>query len=94
MFRTRFAAVILSGGLMLVSGCMQLPQGGLFGRRSCTSTPCCDNGCGCGCGPTVMNQAPMIISQDGFPSPTLPPPRIMTAPNITTAPSPTSPYTP
>lgn len=42
MFRTRLAAVVLSGGLMFVSGCLQLPQGpGLFARRCCPTDPCC-----------------------------------------------------
>lgn len=90
MFRTRLAAVALSGVLMmLASGCMQFGSGqGLFARRD----PCCDP---CGCGSAVMaSPAPTVISQDWptyqpAPGQTLPPPRITTNPN-----SPVVPYVP
>jgi hypothetical protein len=96
MFRTRFAAVVLSGGLMLVSGCMQLDPcgGGLFARRPFLSSPCCSTSdCGCGSS-TMISRGPTVITQDvplysPMPGQTLPPPRITTTPN-----SPVVPYTP
>ena len=91
MFRTRLAAVVLSGGLALVSGCMQLPQGpGLFSRLR--GDPCCNPPqCGCSSG-TMLSQGPYVMPQDQIPvmpSQTMPPPTFKVDPN-----SPNRPFTP
>jgi hypothetical protein len=103
MFRIRLTAVVLSGGLMLFTGCMSLPQGGLFSRRC---DPCCPSTCGdcgcttsmpstCGCGGsyggTMISHAP-IVPQDGQIIPSMPQayplPKISTTPNSPMVPYP------
>lgn len=94
MFRMRLAALMLSGTLMMVSGCMQTNGCcggglglGLFGNH--WGTPSCD----CHCGSMTMGMSSSyVVSPDTYTSP--PPPVLPSAQQPRVIPVPQAPALP